>query len=312
MSNVPKKSIRKRTRERARSWCFTWNRFGTNDVLRLRQLGRALDGIVYLIYGRENCPTTGARHLQGYITFTNPRDMGGVKQLLSNQTVHLEKAKGTGIQNRQYCSKDGDFEEYGQLPQPGQRSDLLQIRDRIIAGETEKVIAMEHFTQWVVYRRSFTEFKSLVSKPELRKELEVFCLYGEAGSGKTQFVWDYCRDHGRELFFVCDVKLDWFDGYRGELDVLIDDYRGGGTLAFLLRLLDKYPLQVPIKGGFVQWLPIRIWLTSNLHYTEWFSGLDQESTAALTRRISRDAHVVRRNGDFNKTRDLIKKDLGLE
>jgi len=46
--------------------------------------------------------------------------------------------------------------------------------------------------------------------------------------------------------------------------MLIDDYRGEGSYAFLLRLLDRYPMQLPVKGGFVVLQAVRIYITSNV------------------------------------------------
>jgi len=87
----------------------------------------------------------------------------------------------------------------------------------------------------------------------------VFVLVGTAGSGKTRLVFQKCPS----LWIAPDPSLKWFDGYGGEEDVLLDDYRGGADDAFLLRVLDRYPLTVPIKGGFVVWKPTRIFITSN-------------------------------------------------
>lgn len=308
----PRKSIRKRNRERSRGWCFTWFNFTPNDVIGLRELGRNGGPVVYLIFGRERCPETGKRHLQGYIYFNNQRELNGVKKIFKSKHVHLEQAKGSGFQNRTYCSKELDFEEYGVCPRPGQRSDLLEIRDRINEGIDEKHLATEYFTQWTVYRRSFTEYRRLVSRPTMREELRVFLLFGEAGSGKTFFVWEHVGQSGRHLWGAPSGQLQWFDGYAGESDVLFDDYRGGGELDFVLRLLDKYPLQVPVKGGFVPWVPTTIWITSNLPYSEWYPGLSGESFNALSRRITRDHHVVRNNGQWDRQTASIKRGLGLE
>lgn len=309
----PKKTIKKRReRTRSRGWCFTWFHFTSNDVLRLRRLGRDDKSIPYLIFGRERCPDTGRRHLQGYIYFTHQKELSGVKKILECTRVHLEQAKGSSLQNFEYCSKEHDFEEYGSRPTPGQRTDLLEIRDRIRDEIPEKDLAEQYFTQWTVYRRSFTEYRRLVSKPKLREELRVFLLHGEAGSGKTFFVWEHTRQHGRSLFPTASGRLQWFDGYGGETDVLIDDFRGGADYDFLLRLLDKYPLQVPIKGGFVQWIPQTIWITSNLPFTEWYPGVEGESLRALSRRITRDCRVVRNNSQWARTTEHIKRELNLE
>ncbi len=63
----------------------------------------------YIIYGRERCPTTGKRHLQGYCYFKNAKSLSAVKKLFKDDTIHLEAAKGSTAQNIKYCSKGKDF-----------------------------------------------------------------------------------------------------------------------------------------------------------------------------------------------------------
>lgn len=63
--------------------------------------------------------TTGTPHLQGYIHFNRKEVFSTVRDLLPNR-CHIQQADGSPSQNRTYCSKEGDFEEYGETP-PAER-----------------------------------------------------------------------------------------------------------------------------------------------------------------------------------------------
>jgi hypothetical protein len=264
------------------------------------------------VFGREVCPNTGRRHLQGYIYFKNGKTLDGVKRSLGDGFghIHLEPAIATAEKNREYCVKDGDFEEFGKLPSQGRRSDLATIKRKITDGIPEAKIAEEHFSIWIQYRRSFAAYRSLVSRPEMRVGLRCYLLIGEPGVGKTRFVYDYAREVGQAVYRVPDPELRWFDGYTGEKIALIDDYRGSGLYGFLLQLLDIYPLQVPIKGGFVWWQPDVIFLTSNDDPETWFPEKDE---GPLRRRLTR---VLRmgRNDDCPWTEQygMMKLKLNIE
>lgn len=77
----------------------------------------------------------------------------------------------------------------------------------------------------------------------------------------------------------------WFDGYVGQPIVIIDDYRGEYPLQLLLKLLDRYQMSVPVKGGFTEWLPKKVYITSNIHPNEWYPNADRFSIAAMFRRL---------------------------
>jgi len=90
----------------------------------------------------------------------------------------------------------------------------------------------------------------------------VYWLHGSTGSGKTRFAFEYADENDLELWVSSD-NLKWFDGYDNQKAVLFDDFRASHcSFAFLLRLLDRYPMRVPIKGGFVFWNPSIIFITS--------------------------------------------------
>lgn len=48
--------------------CFTLNNYGEEDERRIKTEAHRYK---YAVYGRETAPTTGTRHLQGYINFRN-------------------------------------------------------------------------------------------------------------------------------------------------------------------------------------------------------------------------------------------------
>lgn len=54
---------------------------------------------------------------------------------------------------------------------------------------------------------------------------------------------------------------------------------------FLKRLLDRYPITVPVKGGAESWSADCIVLTSNVDLETWYPGLPLSDFNALKRRI---------------------------
>lgn len=72
------------------------------------------------------------------------------------------------------------------------------------------------------------------------------------------------------LWTCSDLTCKWFDGYAGHEDCLFDDvdHENKPSRSWFLRLFDRYAVSVPVKGGFVNWKPKRVIVTSNFHYAE--------------------------------------------
>jgi len=120
-------------RTRAKRWCFTLNNYIGNHVAHLRTLGIEQQQVEYIVWGREVAPTTLTPHLQGFVIFRDRLYLAQAKRALfegfadAQRTVHVEVARGTAQQNKNYCSKEDEgFEEYGECPTAGQgrRTDL--------------------------------------------------------------------------------------------------------------------------------------------------------------------------------------------
>jgi len=264
---------------RARHWCFTLNNYTPEHVEQLKQLGDA-EGTDYLVFGEE-VSGTGTPHLQGYIVFGTRRRLAGVKRELPGQP-HCEVARGSPRQNQDYCKKDGSFHEFGVCPSgQGGRTDLRELQEAIAQGDSVLALQDRFFGQYLRYHRGIE--KIIQARAEQRNwETEVKVYWGPTGTGKTRRVYEETEG---------DVYMhpggQWFDGYNGQRNALFDDFGGSEfKLTYLLKLLDRYPMRCPVKGGFVSWVPRVIYITSNRHPSDWYMQAHAAHHAAMMRRIS--------------------------
>ena len=268
---------------RSRGWCLTLNNYEERDIEFIGEICR--DHCRYGILGRER-GEAGTPHIQGYLYFDHAKSFQSVVKLLNNNRIHLEAAKGSPQQNRTYCSKDGEFTEYGSIPVQGRRTDLTEIQGLLDSGVSEVRLAQEYFSRWCQYRRSFTAYRELRQRVERHWKTNVVWIYGPTGTGKTFRAVRESRELSQaEPWIAFDNSGTWFDGYSGQKCVIFDDFRGECPLAFLLRLLDRYPMQVPIKGGSVNWQPRIVFITSNVSPRDAYSNGGVELLLPLYRRI---------------------------
>lgn len=112
----------------AKNWIFTLNNYTPLEYEKLCE-GATNPLVVYLIVGKE-VGTSGTPHLQGFVSLAGRSRLNPLKTLLGSDRYHLEVARGSAEQNRTYCSKEGDFLEFGTSPVgQGKRSDLDKFYD---------------------------------------------------------------------------------------------------------------------------------------------------------------------------------------
>ena len=97
----------------ARNWCFTINNY--TDLPQFDP-----DSMCYLTFGREVAPSTGTPHLQGYVQFNSRQYLTYLRSVISDRGRYTI-AEGSPEDNRRYCQKDGDFEEFGELRTRGKK-----------------------------------------------------------------------------------------------------------------------------------------------------------------------------------------------
>lgn len=78
----------------------------------------------------------------------------------------------------------------------------------------------------------------------------------------------------------------WWDGYSNQYVVIIDDYRCDlCPFSYLLKLLDRYPFMVEVKGGTVQFVSFYIIITAPIGPREMWVTRSNEDLNQLIRRI---------------------------
>lgn len=262
--------------KQCRNWCFT--DFGLTNWETLYQDNK--DIIRYICWGREICPKTKKPHHQGWIQFVNKKTLGGVKKLMGN--IHLAQCLGTELQNDKYCKKDGNFKEFGKFKIQGHRTDFENIKKKLDEEVPMLEIAEDHFGDYLRYFKGMEKYQELVAKEKSKefRNVEVIVHCGATGTGKT-------REAMKEATYKTEgAKLKWWDGYKNDKCIVIDEFANQVTITELLNLLDGYQLRLDVKGchTYARWE--KVYLTTNLSWDEWYPNAHPEHRKALARRIS--------------------------
>jgi hypothetical protein len=272
------------SQSKSRNYVWTLNNYTPEEEKQIISCASSSQ-FTYVTFGRES-GDEGTPHLQGYCELAGARTGSWLKRQPGFARVHYETRRGTSEEARTYCQKDGDFFEAGTARQSRRqrsRTDLAEVKEAIDEGKSELYVAEHYFSQWVQYRRSFKAYYELRRAAKRSWKSFVNVIWGGTGLGKTRFVY---QQHPDDDIWVYPGR-GWFDGYSGQRIALFDDFRGDLEISTLLQVLDRYPLDVPIKGGHVNWNPRRIYITSNVMPALWYESLDGESRAALFRRLDR-------------------------
>lgn len=265
--------------QRSRAWCFTINNYTLVDEMHVRDVSAEAE---YLICGKEK-GDQGTEHLQGYVYFKNARTFNSVKKKIPR--AHIEKARGDAKANREYCSKESIWLEEGDMPAQGERVDLYEIRDSIVAGEKVDNIAMEKPHIYHKYGRTLNKLEDLVMRNKFRTEMTT-CewIWGPTGTGKSHRAFE---GYTPSTHYVVPDDNGWWDAYAQQDIVILNDFRGWIPYNVLLQLIDKYPMTVKRRGR--EPMPFtskHIIITSSLKPEEIYKHrVEEDSIEQLLRRI---------------------------
>ncbi len=299
----------------AKNWCFTLNRrTGQDDdswalVIATTSAAGALDSVGYLVFQVERGGEVQREHLQGYVQLKKRTTLPAVKaNIIKNGEVHLEVARGSPASNKTYCTKDDDRVagpfEFGsiELVQAGRRTDIEHAAELVLA-EGMAAVASAMPATFIRYHRGLQALKLLHDRcnaPTVRSEVAVAVLHGPTNLGKTYAAMTLDAPEHTYVLPIQNKGSLWFDGYRGQRTLVIDDFDPLSVpYRSLLRILDRYRLDTPSKGNYVAADWSTVILTANFHPCTWYAagaGVDFYDDGPLERRLSL-IHAVNSRND---------------
>ena len=233
----------------------------THDVLKTTL--ETFKGLLYWCMADETGGETGTYHTHVYFAAQNPIEFQTVQQRFYG--VHIEAARGTHQQNRDYIRKEGNwetdvkhgtrvegtFEECGELPPEENRrlKTSEAIFEMVQEGKTNAEILKEYPSSMNHLRNIYLARQTLREEEyrEKFRELQVTYVWGKTGVGKTRGIME--KYGYRNVFQVTNYQRYPFDGYAGEDVILFDEFRSSLPIADMLKYLDGYPLRLPCRYG---------------------------------------------------------------
>lgn len=238
------------------------------------------DKCAYIKGQAEIGSTTGFAHWQVLAIFIQKASLATVKSIFG-RTTHAELSRSEAA--TEYVWKEdtrvaGTQFEFGTPPlKRNSKTDWDKVWQSAITGDLDSIpssIRLQH------YRTIRTLSADYAAPLAIQRTCKVFV--GPTGTGKSKLAWEEATLEA----YPKDPRSKFWDGYRGQEHVVIDEFRGGIDISHLLRWLDRYPVLVEIKGSSTVLKAKSIWITSNISPRQWYSELDPDTYDALLRRIN--------------------------
>lgn len=271
---------------RYRAWCFTYNNY-TKEVMKVIDEEVAPDA-QYLVYGEEVAPTTGTPHLQGYMYFKSARKGSALKKTIG-PNIRLSKARASAEKNREYCTKDGKFHEFGTIPKQGERSDLKDLVGSLSASHKSiEELALVNPQAYHQYGRTLHFIHGIKLREQKRDFMTLgYWLYGKSGVGKSHQAVAQCAEGNYTVYEYEYHKNGWWNNYRGEQAVIFHEFdERTMTYEQLKRMVDKYPFSVPQTNvGTVPFMSLVVIICSDRPPWDIFKDESVESMEQIFRRF---------------------------
>jgi len=281
MANRSRSPRAKQSSIRFRSFVFTWN----NPQQDAEELLAAelMPMCKYLVYGKE-VGESGTPHLQGYAQLSKQTAVSKLPKF----PWHTEAAKGTPEQASEYCKKDGDFKEFGEMS-TATKGGLMEKERWLTAiqlaeeGKMEELKNSEpkmfvtHYSTWQRIR------KDTGQRPPDMDDVTGLWIFGQSGCGKSRSARQACLN--LETRYYSKNCNKWWDNYQSEEVVIMDDVdKTHSVLGHHLKIwADRYAFQGEIKGSAIWIRPRCIVVTSQYSIEEIWE--DDATREALKRRF---------------------------
>lgn len=240
--------------------------------------GLTLPGDCVWAKGQLECGSTGYRHWQIVAGFERKCSCIHIREVFGPYHCELTRSKAA----EQYVWKEdtavpGTRFELGSRPfHRNSATDWDAVWDHATRGEVLDIPANIRVRSYFTIRRIFEDYMVPLATARTTR-----VFWGATGTGKSRTAWE---EAGASAY-IKNPNSKFWSGYKGERNVIIDEFRGKIDVSYLLTWCDRYPVHIETKGGGRPAMFEKIWIISNLHPKDWYEGLDEATLGALLRRF---------------------------
>ena len=208
--------------------------------------------------GQKELSDSGLEHWQFVVGLARKSRLTAIKRLFPQQT-HFELTRSDAAHS--YVHKEdtaiaGSQFSYGDLPlRRNNKTDWKKVRDLAKAGSMDDIPD----DVFIRYYSSLQRIRVEHSRAGFRHDIRVIVFHGGTGLGKTRRAW-----HEAPNAYIKNPNTKWWDSYRGEKEVILDEFTGRFDISYLLTWLDRYPCMVECKGSSAHLQAETLYITSNL------------------------------------------------
>lgn len=208
---------------------------------------QSLEHFKYSMFQREKGHETGTEHFQIFIIFTVGKRFKTIKNLFPK--AHIEKAQGTNVQARDYCSKSdtrlsGPY-ELGTFAEERSRTDITNLLEMVRSGKSNYEIMQLYPNQYMKYidkiERIRQEMLYQDNSNSVKQDFIVVYISGASGVGKSYSLFNH---YGNKACYIKQYEKNVFDGYKNQNVLVFDEYRSQLNFSEFLSFIDIYPVEL--------------------------------------------------------------------
>lgn len=289
----------------SRKWQITINnpldKGLTHDMI--KEKISEMKSISYYCMADEVGGKTQTHHTHLYIYSSSAIRFSTIKRRF--EAAHIELAKGTSQQNRDYVFKEGKWldnkekgntklpdtqEEWGEMPieRQGARNDLADLYDSIKSGLSTYEI-LEEYPDFLTKTDYIEKTRQIIINEEFKnkfRKLSVTYIFGQTGTGKSRGVLE--RYGYENVFRVTNYMFGGFDGYKGQDVIIFEEFSSSFKIQDMLNYLDGYPLELPCRYANKIACYTKVYIISNISLIQQYESVQMnypEIWNAFIRRI---------------------------
>ncbi len=269
----------------SRGWVFTIHDY-TEEQLRRGRVWIETHECIGMSAGLEIAPTTGSKHIQGYVRLDDSTKKGHFRKIIGPNAKGVKdwwmrKANADWAANAKYTSKDEKvvWHKVPPLSCQGARNDLVEFRDAVKRRAGDAELFESHLQVLAKYPRLEQRLKASFAKSrsvEFR-EVKRVVYFGPGGVGKSKrALYDAAGKRLPDTYIVpMGNNLKWWNDYEGEKTIVINEMQGDKCkFGRWKELMDGGQVQLETKGSHVYAEWTTVIMTTNVDPANWWANAD--------------------------------------